>query len=79
MIGVDIGGTNLLVGRIENNKVVERAHEHVVDGCVVKAFIAAQIVQKRGKEGIAFEFVWVWIIGTRNRFHHFCANAGHFA
>jgi glucokinase len=33
MIGVDIGGTNLLVGRIENNKVVERAHEHVVDGC----------------------------------------------
>jgi len=33
MIGVDIGGTNLLVGRIEDNLVVERAHEQIVEGC----------------------------------------------
>jgi len=29
MIGVDIGGTNLLVGRIEDGKVVERTHEPI--------------------------------------------------
>ncbi|MBC8203308.1 MAG: ROK family protein [Planctomycetes bacterium] len=31
MIGVDIGGTNLLVGRIENEKVIERAHAQIVN------------------------------------------------
>lgn len=30
MIGVDIGGTNLLVGRIEDGKVIERTHEPIV-------------------------------------------------
>lgn len=30
MIGVDIGGTNLLAGRIEDGKVVERIHQPVV-------------------------------------------------
>ena len=30
MIGVDIGGTNLLVGRIEDGRVLERSHEHIV-------------------------------------------------
>jgi glucokinase len=30
MIGVDIGGTNLLVGRIEHGKVVERMHQPIV-------------------------------------------------
>ncbi len=29
MIGVDIGGTNLLVGRIESGKVVERLHQPI--------------------------------------------------
>lgn len=29
MIGVDIGGTNLLVGRIEREKVVERLHQPI--------------------------------------------------
>jgi glucokinase len=33
MIGVDIGGTNLLVGRVENGKVAERLHTPIVAGC----------------------------------------------
>lgn len=32
MIGVDIGGTNLLVGRIEDGSVVERSHTEVASG-----------------------------------------------
>jgi glucokinase len=30
MIGVDIGGTNLLVGRIEDGKVIKRSHQPIV-------------------------------------------------
>ena len=31
MIGVDIGGTNILVGKIENGKVVDRKHATITD------------------------------------------------
>lgn len=31
MIGVDIGGTNLLVGRIEHGKVIERLHQPIAE------------------------------------------------
>ena len=39
MIGVDIGGTNLLVGRVEKGKVVERAHTEVVAGREAEAVV----------------------------------------
>ncbi|MBC8523639.1 ROK family protein [PVC group bacterium] len=39
MIGVDIGGTNLLVGLIEDGKVVERLHTPIARGCDFNAVV----------------------------------------
>lgn len=39
MIGVDIGGTNLLVGMIDDGKVVQRLHAEIIDGCNFDAVV----------------------------------------
>ena len=39
MIGVDIGGTNLLVGKIDDGKVVQRLHADIIEGCNFDAVV----------------------------------------
>ena len=36
MIGVDIGGTNLLVGCIEQNEVIQRLHQQSLREAILK-------------------------------------------
>ncbi len=54
MIGVDIGGTNLLVGRIEENTVVDRSHERIVEGCDFDAVVqqTCNLIRKVGGANI---------------------------
>ena len=54
MIGVDIGGTNLLVGRIENGMVTERLHADIVRGANFDAVVeqTCDLVRSIGGENI---------------------------
>ena len=74
MIGVDIGGTNILVGLIENGTVVERKHASITDKtpeAVVR--LVTSVVESFSEEldavGIAVAGSGLWNPSRRERDH----------
>ena len=63
MIGVDIGGTNLLVGRIEDGKVAERLHTPIAEGCDFNTVIEQVCDQVRKVGGKNIEQVGIAVAG----------------
>ncbi len=63
MIGVDIGGTNLLVGRIDNHTVVERFHENIIEGAKFEDVVEQTCNLIRKVEGSDIEHVGIAVAG----------------
>jgi glucokinase len=64
MIGVDIGGTNLLVGIIEDGKVLKRSHQPIVKGSNFEAVVSQTCSSIVALAGDAFSSVGISVAGS---------------